>query len=149
MRLKFVNREAELLELDKAATRGGLVVVYGRRRVGKTRLLRRWLYRRENLYSQAIEAQRDHAASVFEDFCRARYPGARRFWEGDVELDLVAPDPDDSRRLVVAEIKFRRLSVAARKNELRKLETKWAKCTLRARHAKVRFEVLDTGILGA
>ncbi len=91
----------------------------------------------------------DHAASVFEDFCRARYPGARRFWEGDVELDLVAPDPDDSRRLVVAEIKFRHLSVAARKNEVRNLETKWAKCTLRARHAKVRFEVLDAGILSA
>jgi len=62
---------------------------------------------------------------------------------------LVAPDPDDTRRLLVAEIKFRHLSVAARKKELHDLETKWAKCALRKRHAKVRFEVLDASILGA
>lgn len=91
----------------------------------------------------------DHAASVFEDFCRARYPGARRFWEGDVELDLVAPDPEDRNRLLAAEIKFRRLSVAARRGVLDNIEAKWAKCSLRTRHAAVRFEVLDAGILGA
>ena len=68
MKLKFVNREAELLELDKAAARGGLVVVFGRRRVGKTRLLRHWLNRRDGLYSQAIEAQRDlQIQQVFQD----------------------------------------------------------------------------------
>jgi hypothetical protein len=38
----FVNQDAELRELD-AAKRGGLLVVFGRRRVGKTRLLRQWL----------------------------------------------------------------------------------------------------------
>lgn len=89
----------------------------------------------------------DHASSVFEDFCRARCPGARRFWEAGVELDLVAPDPEDSRRLLVAEIKFRRLSVAERKNVLRNLEGKWAKCSLSARHADIRLEVFDVGIL--
>jgi len=68
MKLKFVNREAELLELDRAAARGGLLVVYGRRRVGKTRLLRHWLRNREGLYSQAIEAQRDlQIQQVFQD----------------------------------------------------------------------------------
>lgn len=91
----------------------------------------------------------DHAASVFEDFCRARYPGARRFWEASAELDLVAPDPDDRNRLVVAEIKFRCLSVADRDRTLRKLEAKWARCALHSRHAQVRFDVLDAGILGA
>jgi len=59
MRFEFVNREAELRELDAAAQRGGLLVVYGRRRVGKTRLLRHWLQTCDGLYSQAIEAQRD------------------------------------------------------------------------------------------
>ena len=43
MRLSFVNRTAELKELDAAARKGGLLVVYGRRRVGKTRLLTHWL----------------------------------------------------------------------------------------------------------
>ena len=90
----------------------------------------------------------DHAATVFEDFCRARYPGAGRFWESGVELDCVAPDPDGSG-LLVAEVKFRPLSAAARKNVLRQLEAKWERCSLRARHAKVRFEVLDTSLLGS
>ncbi len=88
-----------------------------------------------------------HAATVFEDFCRARFPGAQRYWEGNVELDLVAPDPDDRHRLFVAEVKWRRLTVAERKNVLRQLETKWSHCSLCARHSKVRFDVLDASIL--
>ena len=72
MKLAFINREAELHELDTAATRGGLLIVYGRRRVGKTRLLGHWLQDRDGLYSQAIEAQRDlQIDQVFQDL-RAR-----------------------------------------------------------------------------
>ena len=59
MNLPFSNRTSELKELDKAADAGGLLVLFGRRRVGKTRLLRHWLSRREGLYSQAIEASRE------------------------------------------------------------------------------------------
>ena len=51
MQLRFVNRETELRELDAAARRGGLLVVYGRRRIGKTGLLRHWLQTRDGLYS--------------------------------------------------------------------------------------------------
>ena len=91
----------------------------------------------------------DHAATVFEDVCRARFPGAQRYWEGGVELDLVAPDPDDRKRLLVAEVKWRRLTVAERKNALRQLESKWSQCSLRMRHRKVRFDVLDASVLGA
>src|SRR3989304_3339524 len=66
--MEFVNRDAELRELDAAARRGGLLVVFGRRRVGKTRLLRQWLQPRDGLYSQAIEAQRDwQIQHVFAD----------------------------------------------------------------------------------
>ena len=89
----------------------------------------------------------DHAATVFEDVCRSRFPGAQRYWEGNVELDLVAPDPDDRRRLLVAEVKWRRLTVAERKTVLRQLESKWSHCSLRTHHRNVRFEVLDAGIL--
>ena len=59
MSLDFVNRTEELRELDAHARAGGLLVVFGRRRVGKTRLLRRWLERHEGLYSQAIEASKE------------------------------------------------------------------------------------------
>jgi AAA+ ATPase superfamily predicted ATPase len=95
----------------------------------------------------------EHAATVFEDYCRTRYPGAHRYWESNIELDLVAPDPEageapeDAGRLLVAEVKWRRLSVAERKQVLRQLESKWSRCALRGRYPNVRFEVLDAGIL--
>ena len=91
----------------------------------------------------------DHAATVFEDLCRARVPGAQRYWEANVELDLVAPDPGDRRRLLVAEVKWRRLTLAERKSTLRQLESKWSQCSLRARYRNVRFDVFDAGILHA
>ena len=90
----------------------------------------------------------DHAATVFEDVCRARFPGAQRYWEGNVELDMVAPDPDDRQRLLVAEVKWRRLTVVERKDVLRQLESKWSQCSLRRRHPKVRLDVLDASRLG-
>jgi hypothetical protein len=89
----------------------------------------------------------DHAATVFEDVCRARFPGAQRYWEGNVELDLVAPDPADRLRLLVAEVKWRRLTAAERKNILRQLESNWSQCSLRARHPNVRFDVFGAEIL--
>jgi AAA+ ATPase superfamily predicted ATPase len=91
----------------------------------------------------------DHAATVFEDFCRARFPGAQRYWERGVELDLVATDPEDRKHLLVAEVKWRHLSVAERKNILRQLESKWSCCSLRAKYPLVRFEVFDASILAA
>ncbi len=51
----FINRARELKELQAQRARGGLLVVYGRRRVGKTRLLTHWLRGHRGAYSQAIE----------------------------------------------------------------------------------------------
>lgn len=48
MPCRFVDRNDELRSLSVASERGGLVIVYGRRRVGKTRLVLEWL-RREGL----------------------------------------------------------------------------------------------------
>ena len=56
MELLFTNRTHELKELEVAAKSGGLLVIFGRRRVGKTRLLTHWLKPQNGLYSQAIEA---------------------------------------------------------------------------------------------
>jgi uncharacterized protein len=63
MQLEFINRQAELKELDAAFAAGGLLVLFGRRRIGKTRLLNHWLNdprsgskRDIRMYSQAIEA---------------------------------------------------------------------------------------------
>ena len=89
----------------------------------------------------------EHASTVFEDFCRARFPGSQRYWERNLELDLVAPDPENTEGLLVAEVKWRRLSAAQRRKVLRQLTGKWERCTLQARHPQVRFEVLDASIL--
>ena len=52
----FVNRKSELASLDQCQSRGGgLIVLYGRRRVDKTALLRHWLAQRTSFYTQAIE----------------------------------------------------------------------------------------------
>lgn len=68
MQLPFSNREAELKELYASATAGGLLVVFGRRRVGKTRLLAHWLKDRNGLYSQAIESSAEiQIEQVFKD----------------------------------------------------------------------------------
>jgi len=98
--------------------------------------------------AEKLKLLHDHAATVFEDVCRARFPGAQRYWESGLELDLVAPDPDDAKRLLVAEVKWRRLTNAERKHVLRQLERKWEHCSLRARHRHVRFDVLDATVLG-
>lgn len=85
----------------------------------------------------------EHASTVFEDACRARYPGAGRYWEKDVEIDWIAQDPDDPKTLVVGEAKWRRLTAAEKKRALRDLELRWSKTTLSRQHSRVRFEVLD------
>jgi AAA+ ATPase superfamily predicted ATPase len=91
----------------------------------------------------------DHASSVFEDACRARFPGATRYWEKDIELDLVAEDPQNAKCLVVAEAKWRKLSAAERRHVLVQLEARWKRTTLSQKHPKVRFEVFDaTAIKG-
>lgn len=50
---KFVNRFSELSRLRR--TDAGLIVVFGRRRVGKTALIERWGESRKLKYTQAIE----------------------------------------------------------------------------------------------
>lgn len=79
--------------------------------------------------------------------CRSRRPGAGRYWEASLELDLVAPDPDEPRGLLVAEVVWRRLSKREKKSLRQELEEKWARCALRNRHPKARFEVLDPEFL--
>jgi len=100
-------------------------------------------------YGRALKRKliHDHAATVFEDVCRGRFPGARRYWERGVELDLVAQDPEDGKQLLVAEVKWRRLTSAERKNVHRQLETKWSNCSLRVKYPKARLEVIDAKML--
>lgn len=53
MELEFLDREEELGRLDRLAHSGGLAVIWGRRRIGKTRLLREWSRRHGELCAVA------------------------------------------------------------------------------------------------
>jgi AAA+ ATPase superfamily predicted ATPase len=79
----FVNREKEWKALEHAFAAGGLAVIYGRRRVGKTRLLVQWLAKNRGLYAQAIEGhpllQMDQ---LFQDIkAGLEAPVAPRTWD--------------------------------------------------------------------
>jgi AAA+ ATPase superfamily predicted ATPase len=86
--MKFIDRRAELARLDALvrAPEGGLAVVYGRRRMGKTRLLVEWCRRHGGIYAvadqSAPEIQRRHLAEAiaqrFPSFADVDY----RDWAG-------------------------------------------------------------------
>jgi AAA+ ATPase superfamily predicted ATPase len=85
----------------------------------------------------------EHAAFVFEDWCRSRHPGAQRYWEKSLEIDLVCPDPEDPARLLVGEAKWKRLTTSEHASVLRELKGKWERCALGSRHPDARFQVFD------
>ncbi|HEX4953458.1 MAG TPA: ATP-binding protein [Thermoanaerobaculia bacterium] len=73
----FVNRQAELARLDRfaASAEGGLAVVYGRRRVGKTRLLLEWAGRHDGLYSVADQSLPELQRRYLAETVAQRLPG--------------------------------------------------------------------------
>ena len=115
--MDFLNRGAELQRLDRALRPGALVAVWGRRRVGKSRLLTQWSRRRDGLYTVADQSsppvQRRYmamaAAQRFAGFADVEYPDWRAFfqrlaaeaaraqWPGPFIIDelpyLIAADP--------------------------------------------------------
>jgi uncharacterized protein len=82
--MRFLDRQAELDRLDQilSGDEGKLAVLYGRRRVGKTRLLLEWTARHGGLYTvadqSAPEVQRRYLASalaaVLPGFADVEYP---------------------------------------------------------------------------
>jgi hypothetical protein len=65
---RFVNRKHELSILKKDFYADRVIVLYGRRRIGKTRLLKKWGESSELLYTQAIEASESlQIQQIYED----------------------------------------------------------------------------------
>jgi len=86
----------------------------------------------------------DHAAGVFEDWCRARNEGAARLWDAGAEFDSV-------RRVdggvVVGEVKFKVLGDAARRREREALESRWKASSFSKKYRRAEFEVFDASEL--
>jgi hypothetical protein len=86
--MKFLNRENEMDRLDRLAGRkkAGLVVLYGRRRIGKTRLLLEWCARYGGVYTVADLSSADLQRSYFAAAVSRRLDGFAdltfRDWRG-------------------------------------------------------------------
>jgi AAA+ ATPase superfamily predicted ATPase len=99
--LRFINREEERARLDRLARRrdGGLAVVYGRRRLGKTRLLLEWTRRHGGLYTVADQSTADIQRRYFAEAVSRRLAGFAdveyRDWRG--LLDRLAREAADAR----------------------------------------------------
>jgi hypothetical protein len=74
--MRFVNRYEELDRLRRATAseEGGLVVVYGRRRIGKTRLLLEWSGESGGLYTVADQSAADIQRRYFAHAVATRIP---------------------------------------------------------------------------
>lgn len=74
--MRFLNRDAEIGRLDALMRRGGgFAAVYGRRRVGKTRLLVEWSRTHGGLYTVADLSVADVQRAYFAEAVAGRFPG--------------------------------------------------------------------------
>lgn len=86
--MKFINRIEELSRLDSlmSSADGGLAVLYGRRRIGKTRLLLEWSNRHQGLYTVADQSAPEIQRRYFAETVAERLPGFAdveyRDWRG-------------------------------------------------------------------
>ncbi len=74
--MEFVGRHDELARLDSLLRRrqGGLAILTGRRRVGKTRLLVEWNRRHDGLYTVADQSSPEIQRRYFCDALASRFP---------------------------------------------------------------------------
>ncbi len=75
--MRFIDRDEELRRLDSvlAGQSGGLVVLWGRRRVGKTRLLLEWSRKNDGLYTVADQSSPDIQRRYFAESVARRFQG--------------------------------------------------------------------------
>ncbi len=75
--MRFLDRLEELARLNRLTARrdSGLAVVYGRRRIGKTRLLLEWCRKHRGLYTVADQSAPDIQRRYFADAVATRIPG--------------------------------------------------------------------------
>ena len=118
MHMRFIDRQDEMGRLDATLRRtGAFAVLWGRRRVGKSRLLTEWCRRQQGLYTVADQSassvQRRYLAAAvderFPGFADVEYPdwrsllmrladeASRTHWPGPFVVDelpyLIAADP--------------------------------------------------------
>ena len=88
----------------------------------------------------------DHAATVFEDYCRARHPDASRYWEAGAEFDFLR---QEGGQMIVSEVKFKALTPQEREGLKNQVAAKWLASHLGRKNPAATIEILDTSALAA
>jgi hypothetical protein len=88
----------------------------------------------------------DHAATVFEDYCRLQHPEAARYWEAKAEFDFVRREGE---QIVVSEVKFKAFTEQEREGLKNQVAAKWQDSHLGRKHPSATVEILDTSALAA
>ncbi len=84
----------------------------------------------------------EYVSFQWENFCRSQYPGSARYWEGDIEIDLVARLKDGDKYLV-AECKWTDLAKGEEERLLADLQNKLKKTKLAAKIHNVEYRIFS------
>ncbi|MCP5467798.1 MAG: ATP-binding protein [Deltaproteobacteria bacterium] len=84
----------------------------------------------------------EHASKQWEHFCRKNILGASRYWESDIEIDLIAPGKSKNS-LLVAECKWRRLKKNEEEKILGTLQEKFQKTKISKKYSQIQYKVFS------
>lgn len=75
--MKFLDRTEEIKRLDKTlkSPNAGLIVIWGRRRIGKTRLLLEWIKKHKGIYWVSDESSVSVQKRYFAETLNVHFPG--------------------------------------------------------------------------
>lgn len=82
----------------------------------------------------------EHASRQWEHYCRHVFPGSGRYWEGEIEIDLIAPD---GKEHIIAECKWRHVDKREETALLRALQEKFERSRLHKKFRHVRFRIFS------
>lgn len=83
-----------------------------------------------------------HVSKQWEVFCRAAFAGSGRYWEGDMEIDLIAPQKKN-KSFLVAECKWSDLSHEEIKELEGDLRRRFSKTALARKLKNVEFRIFS------
>ena len=110
----FIGRESELsyFEGKYAAPGGQLIVLYGRRRIGKTELLRRFCEGKQHVYYSCRElSDKNQLVAFSERILKAGIPAAKYIdsfqdWEAALKSILELPSQNSKKLLIIDEFPY-------------------------------------------
>lgn len=111
MLLKFINRETELKALEEAynSKKAGFLVVYGRRRVGKTELLKRFAQNKPHFYflarKQPLNLEREQFQNKFAEKFDFHLNESRN-WEALFKQILEKLNPSEKIIIIIDEFPY-------------------------------------------